>query len=211
VWIVKSDDAGAAATEQRPRHGCTDQPFARLATRGPQMAERGTIGPSLEERPTTWCRHSTAPFLGVVLAVVMLAALLLAGAFAYPPAAAQAPGVPPGLQPPVQGWLKEREKDLIELNDALVPLVQKRLGDPATARDACTRLARVTRALSARGPVPGPRPEIDATARAGLEKFGQAAAACLAGDVPTAERLVGEGLVERITAQDRLDALLEGE
>ena len=178
------------------------------------MDERGMTGPSLDARPvrqTRWRGRRTGPFLGVFFAVVMLATLLLAGVFADPQAAAQGAGVPPGLQPPVQGWLKERESDLIELNDALVPLVQKRLKDPATARAACTRLARVTSALSARRPVPGPRPQIDATARAGLAKYSQAAAACLAGDIPTAERLVGEGLLERTTAQDRLDALLDGE
>jgi hypothetical protein len=69
----------------------------------------------------------------------------------------------------------------------------------------------VTRTLSARSAVPGPRPEIDAAARAGLAKFGQAAAVCLAGDVPAAEHLVADGLAERAIAQDHLDALLDGE
>ena len=119
--------------------------------------------------------------------------------------------MPPGLQPPVQSWLKDREGDLIELNNALVPLVQKQLKDPAAAQAACSRLARVTRTLSARSAVPSARPEIDAAARAGLATFERAAAACLAGDVPAAERLVGEGLAERTAAQDRLDALLDGE
>jgi hypothetical protein len=111
----------------------------------------------------------------------------------------------------VQSWLKDREGDLIELNNALVPLVQKQLKDPAAARAACSRLARVTRALSARSAVPSSRPEIDTAARAGLATFERAAAVCLAGDVPTAERLVSEGLTERTAAQDRLDALLDGE
>jgi hypothetical protein len=171
--------------------------------------------PRLEERPshasTRW-RRRAGLLLGAVLAVVIVAAPVAAGVFGgAPEAAAQQRAVPPGLQPPVQGWLKDREGDLIELNNALVPLVQKQLKDPTAARAACSRLARVAGKLTARSAVPGPRPEIDTAARAGLAKFGQAAAVCLAGDVPTAERLVGEGLVERTTAQDRLDALLDGE
>ena len=178
------------------------------------MDERRMVGPRLEERPsraTRWGRRP-GPLVGAVLAAVALAALVLVGVFGgTPEAAALQREVPPGLQPPVQGWLKDREGDLIELNNALVPLVQKQLKDPTAAQAACSRLARVTRTLAARSAGPSARPEIDAAARAGLAKFGQAAAACLAGDVPAAERLVGEGLVERTTAQDRLDALLDGE
>jgi hypothetical protein len=175
------------------------------------MDERMMIEPRLGDRPPSWGRR-TGPVLGAVIAAAMVAGLLLAGVLGgSPDAAALQREVPPGLQPPVQGWLKDREGDLIELNNALVPLVQKQLKDPAAARAACSRLARVTRALSARSAVPGPRPEIDTAARAGLAKFGQAAATCLAGDVPAAERLVADGLVERTTAQDRLDAILDGE
>jgi hypothetical protein len=178
------------------------------------MDERRMIGPRLEERPlraTRWGRRM-GPLLGAVLAAVAVAGLVLVGVFGgTPEAAALQRAVPPGLQPPVQSWLKDREGDLIELNNALVPLVQKKLKDPTAARPACSRLARVTRILSARSAVPGPRPDIDAAARAGLAKFGQAAEACVAGDIPTAERLVGEGLVERTAAQDRLDAILDGE
>ena len=178
------------------------------------MDERRMIEPRLEERrraTTRWGRR-TGPLVGAVLAVALLSAPVLGELFGgTSEAQAQQRAVPPGLQPPVQSWLKDREGDLIELNNALVPLVQKQLKDPAAARAACTRLARVTRTLSARSAVPGPRPEIDATARAGLATFERAAAACLAGDVPAAERLVADGLVERTTAQDRLDAILDGE
>ena len=178
------------------------------------MDERRMIEPRLEKRPrvtTRWGRRA-GPLVGALLAVVLLSALVLGEVFGgTSEAQAQQRAVPPGLQPPVQSWLKDREGDLIELNNALVPLVQKQLKDPAAARPACSRLARVTRSLSARSAVPGPRPEIYTTARAGLATFERAAAACLAGDFPAAERLVSEGLAERTAAQDRLDALLDGE
>jgi len=178
------------------------------------MDEQRMIWPRPEERPPHTTRRPGRRGLlgGVVLAAVLVAAPVLADVFGgAPEASALQRAVPPGLQPPVQGWLKDREGDLIELNNALVPLVQKQLKDPTAARAACSRLARVTRTLAARSAVPSARPEIDAAARAGLAQFGQAAAACLAGDVPAAERLVGEGIVERTAAQDRLDALLDGE
>ncbi len=179
------------------------------------MDERRMIAPRLEERSphvtTRWGRRA-GPLVGGVLAVLMLAVLVIAQVFGgTPEAVAQQRAVPPGLQPPVQSWLKDRERDLIELNNALVPLVQKQMKDPAAAQAACSRLARVTRTLSARSAVPSSRPEIDAAARAGLATFERAAAVCLAGDVPTAERLVSDGLTERTAAQDRLDALLDGE
>jgi hypothetical protein len=179
------------------------------------MDEPRTMGPRLEGRPrhtpTRW-GHRTGSIVGAVLAVMVVAALVLAEVFGgTSEAAAQQRAVPPGLQPPVQSWLKDRERDLIELNNALVPLVQKQLKDPTAARAACTRLARVAHTLSARGAVPSSRPEIDTVARAGLATFERAAAVCLAGDVPGAERLVSQGLAERTAANDRLDALLDGE
>jgi hypothetical protein len=152
------------------------------------------------------------PLLGAVVAAALVVAAMLAGGVAGgPEAVAVSAAIPPGLQPPVQAWFEGREDDVIELNDALVPLVQKRVKDPAAARAACSRLSKVSRALSARSAVPGPRPEINTAARAGLAKFVQAASACLAGDVPTAERLVSEGLAERTAAQQQLDELLDNE
>jgi hypothetical protein len=152
------------------------------------------------------------PLLGAAVATALVVAAMLAGGYAGgPEPVAVSAAVPPGLEPPVQAWFEGRQDDVIELNDALVPLVQKQVKDPAAARTACARLAKVSRALSARSAVPGPRPEINTAARAGLVKFVQAASACLAGDVPTAERLVSEGLAERTAAQQHLDELLDNE
>jgi hypothetical protein len=61
------------------------------------------------------------------------------------------------------------------------------------------------------GSAAAPHAEVDTLERAGLAKFGQAAAACLAGDRATAHRLVTEGLAERAAAQEPLDELLDGE
>ena len=173
------------------------------------MDERDWVAPRPEEFrhriPTT---RRNAVLCGVAFAV--LALVVLAAAPTGPEASAQPQPTPPGLQAPVQSWFKAREGDVVELNNALVPLVQQQTPDAAAVRKACTRLAQVTKALSARGPVPG-QPKVDAAAQAGIAQFAQAATACLAGDVAGAQRLVREGLAARADAQEPLDELLEGE
>jgi hypothetical protein len=149
---------------------------------------------------------SGAAFAVLVIALVVLAAAPTGG----PEASAQPAPTPPGLQAPVQSWFKAREGDVVELNNALVPLVQQQTPAAAAVRQACTRLAQATKSLSARGPVPG-QPKVDAAAQAGMAQFAQAAAACLAGDVAGAQRLAREGLAARADAQEALDELLEGE
>jgi hypothetical protein len=124
------------------------------------------------------------------------------------PTEVEAAGVPPGLQPGVQRWMKERERPQIELNDALVPVVKKqiRTGTP-TVR--CRRLINAVRALRVRPAAPDVA--VDQLTRVGLPKFEAAATACMARDIPTAERLVAEGLAERTAVQETLDETLEGE
>jgi hypothetical protein len=176
------------------------------------MDERDWVAPRPEELrhhiPRT---RRNAILRGAAFAVLVLALVVLAAApIGVPAASAQPQPTPPGLQAPVQSWFKAREGDVVELNNALVPLVQQQKPDAAAVRNACTRLARVTRALSARGAVPG-QPKVDAAAQAGMAQFAQAATACLAGDVAGAQRLVREGLAARADAQETLDELLEGE
>ena len=97
----------------------------------------------------------------------------------------------------------------IELNNALIPIVQQRIADPAKAPVMCRRLVLAARAMLGR--VVAPHARVDTLARAGLAKFEQGAVACLAGDRGSAQRLVTEGLAERTAAQEPLDELLEGE
>lgn len=114
--------------------------------------------------------------------------------------------VPPGLQPPVQAWLKSRERKVIELNNALVPVVQAP-GLPAAA--ACARVLAAAKTMS--GQAKAPNAQVDALARAGLTKIEQGAAACVAGDAGGGKRLITEGLAERTAATEPLDETLEGE
>jgi hypothetical protein len=110
----------------------------------------------------------------------------------------------------VQKWFKAREKAQIKLNDALVPVVQKKIGSGAGPTSAeCRRLNAAVLALKAQGRAPVG--EIDELARAGLDKIEQAATACLAGDAAAAQRLAAEGLAERADASLPLDEALEGE
>jgi len=109
----------------------------------------------------------------------------------------------------VQKWLKAREKAQIELNDALVPLVQDRIGSAGPNAAPCRRLNAAVLALKAQGRAPVAR--IDELARAGLDKIEQAATACLAGDLASSRRLAMEGLAERADASLPLDEALEGE
>jgi len=176
------------------------------------MDERHWVGPRPEESRRRMPRtRRFAVLLGAAFAVLALALVVLAVVpTGGPEASAQPQPTPPGLQAPVQGWFKAREGDIVELNNALVPLVQQQTPDAAAVRTACTRLAKVTKALSARGHVPG-QPKVDAAAQAGIAQFAQAATACLAGDVAGAQRLVRDGVAARADAQEPLDELLEGE
>ena len=109
----------------------------------------------------------------------------------------------------MQRWFKAREKAQIEFNNALVPVVQKKIGNAGPTSAACRRLNAAVLALKAQDPAPVAR--IDELARAGLDKFEQAAAACVAGDVAGAERLAAEGAAQRADASLPLDEALEGE
>ncbi|MGS0687640.1 hypothetical protein ACVBEQ_21190 [Nakamurella sp. GG22] len=114
--------------------------------------------------------------------------------------------VPPGIQPPVQAWLKVREKKLIDLNNALVPVVQAP-GLPAAA--ACARVLAAAKTMS--GQAKAPNAQVDVLARAGLAKIEQGAAACVTGDAGGGKRLIAEGLAERTAATEPFDETLEGE
>ncbi|MCW2810373.1 MAG: hypothetical protein JWP61_831 [Friedmanniella sp.] len=150
----------------------------------------------------------------VVLAVMTLAVGLASAAVAAAPFSSSPPAVeaavpPPGVQPAVQKWLKAREESQIELNNALVPFVQKTVGKPDAAPAACHRLAKATRVLLSMAAAP--HPKVDELTRAGLAKFERGATACAAGDLATAEGLVAEGLAERTAAQEPLDETLDGD
>jgi hypothetical protein len=109
----------------------------------------------------------------------------------------------------VQRWFKAREKAQIELNNALVPIVQKRIGSAGPTSAPCRRLSAAVLALKTHDPAPVAK--IDELARAGLDKIEHAATACLAGDAAGAQRLAAEGLAERADASLPLDEALEGE
>jgi len=163
-------------------------------------------GPKAARRRWRPSRGTAAAVALVGVFGIVMPVLLAADRSATPraQAAAAAAAVPPGLRPEVQGWLKRREKFQIELNDALVPFVQNR----ATAAD-CRRLNPASRALVVLNRAPDLK--IDALARAGLDKFAQAATACLAGNLAEAQQLVRAGLAERTDATLPFDEALEGE
>jgi hypothetical protein len=147
---------------------------------------------------------------GLIVAIALLAVVInltIGPTPSQPPAEAAAPV--PGNRADVQKWFKAREKAQIELNNALVPVVQKKIGSGGPNSAPCRRLSAAIRALNAQGAAPVAR--IDELARAGLDKIEQAATACLAGDVAGAERLASEGLAERADAQLPLEEVLEGE
>jgi hypothetical protein len=161
---------------------------------------------------TRWPRPArTASYVAILIAAIALVAVILnmtsGPTPSQPPAEAAPP--PPGNRADVQRWFKAHEKPLIELNDALVPVVQKNIGSGGPASAPCRRLNTAVRALKAQDPAPVAR--IDELARAGLDKIEQAATACLAGDVAGAQRLAAEGLAERADAQLPLEEVLEGE
>lgn len=147
---------------------------------------------------------------GLIVAIALLAVVinLATGPTPSQPPAEAAPP-PPGNRADVQKWFNAREKAQIGLNNALVPVVQKKLGNGGPSSAACRRLDAAVRALNAQGPAP--IANVDELARAGLDKIEQAAKACIAGDVAGAERLAAEGLAERADAQLPLEEVLEGE
>lgn len=167
-----------------------------------------------KDRPhTRWPRRParSALYVAVLIAAIALLAVMInvttGGSPSQP--SAEAAGAPPGNRADVQRWLKAREKAQIELNDALVPVVQNRIGSAGPNSAECRRLNAAVLALEAQGRAPVA--EIDELARAGLDKIEQAAAACLAGDVARTQRLAAEGLAERADASLPLDEALEGE
>ena len=166
-----------------------------------------------KDRPhSRWSRRParSALYVAVVIAAIALLAVMInvttGGSPSHP--SAEAAGAPPGNRD-VQRWLKAREKAQIELNDALVPVVQNRIGSAGPNSAECRRLNAAVLALKAQGRAPVA--EIDELARAGLDKIEQAAAACLAGDVASTQRLAAEGLAERADASLPLDEAMEGE
>jgi hypothetical protein len=148
--------------------------------------------------------------VGLIAAIALLAVIInmtTGPAPSQPPAEAAAP--PAGNRADVQKWFKTREKAQIELNNALVPVVQDKLGSVGRTSAQCRRLNAAVLALKAQGRAPVA--EIDELARAGLDKIEQAATACLAGDAAAAQRLAAQGLAERAEASLPLDEALEGE
>ena len=174
-------------------------------TSEPADPKGGRSRPAARLRRTAWIL--TAVVAVGIGAVALAAAPSGAPVEAQPPAQAQEN--PPGVQPPVQKWMKDRDDPQIELNNSLVAIVQQKIAKPRDAQVACRRLDRATRALSETDAAPDP--QVDLLMRAGLAKFEQGAAACLAGDIATAERLVAEGLAERAAADEPLIDVLEGE
>jgi hypothetical protein len=104
--------------------------------------------------------------------------------------------------------MRLREKPQIELNNALAPIVQHKVGGPSAA-SVCRRLALAVRVMTFMAAAPNAR--VDGLSRAGLAKFEQASASCVAGDLASAEQLVTEGLAERTAAQEAFDDTLDGE
>jgi hypothetical protein len=156
-----------------------------------------------------WARRMSRLVLMSIIALMLGLAGTSVTAGPFESSKVEAAGPPPGVQPAVQKWLKVREKSQIELNDALVPIVQKKIEQPGAAPPACRRLATVTNVLLKMSAAP--HPKVDQLARAGLAKFEQGATACLAGDLANAERLVAEGLAERAAAQEPFDETLDGD
>jgi hypothetical protein len=169
------------------------------------------IAPTDQPR-TRWPRPpKSAGYVAVlVAAIALLAVMINVGTGESPsqhPAEAVAP--PPGNRADVQRWYKAREKAQIELNNALVPVVQKSIRSAGPTSAPCRRLNDAVLALKKQNRAPVAR--IDELARAGLDKIEQAANACLAGDVAGAQRLAAEGLADRADASLPLDEALEGE
>jgi hypothetical protein len=162
---------------------------------------------------TRWPRRParSALYVSVLIAAIALLGVMITVTMGGSPSepSAEAAGAPPGNRADVQKWFKAREKAQIELNDALVPVVQNTIGSAGPTSAPCRRLSAAVKALQAQGQAPVA--SIDELARAGLDKIEQAANACLAGDIAGSQRLAMEGLAERADASLPLDEALEGE
>jgi hypothetical protein len=171
-----------------------------------------TITPKDQPR-TRWSRRPgrSVLYISVLIAAIALLGVMITVTTGGSPSepSAEAAGAPPGNRADVQKWFKAREKAQIELNDALVPVVQNNIGSAGPTSAPCRRLDAAVKALEAQGRAPVA--EIDELARAGLDKIEKAATACLAGDIAQAQRLAAEGLAERADASLPLDEALEGE
>jgi hypothetical protein len=176
-----------------------------------RTVEMDPITPTDQPR-TRWPRSAkTVCYVAVLITAIALLVVMInirTGGSASQPQA-EAAGPPPGNRADVQRWFKAREKAQIELNNALVPVVQKRITSAGPTSAPCRRLSAALLALKAQEPAPVAK--IDELARAGLDKIEQAATACLAGDAAGAQRLAAEGLAERADAQLPLEEVLEGE
>ena len=173
------------------------------------MDQNTTIQPPQRQRP----RRKAASGRVALVLVTLIALLIAAVAFnatdrpVEPPAEAAAQV--PGTRADVTNWFRKRDKALVKLNDDLVPLVQKKVKKPGADSAECKALDKAIKALDKLGPAPDA--EVDALARAGEDKLGLAATACLAGDLATTQRLVAEAMAERAAASLPLEEALEGE
>lgn len=117
--------------------------------------------------------------------------------------------IPPGIQAPVQAWIKARDRKVVDLNNALVPVVLADNRSGHSEKAACARVLAAARAMA--GPAKAPNARVDTLARAGLRKIEQGAANCVAGDPVGGKQLITQGLAERTAATESLDETLEGE
>lgn len=117
--------------------------------------------------------------------------------------------IPLGLRTPVQAWMKGRERKVIDLNNALVPIVQEKSPTGRSGRAACARVLAAAKALTGRAKAPNA--QVDTLARTGLAKIQQGAATCLAGNTVGGKQLITQGLAERTAATEQFDETLEGE
>lgn len=174
-------------------------------------------------------RHSARSRPGAVLAVVMVSGALSMTSFwlsddpTLSDGAARATAAPrlqdhvhgsPEVDPPdlredVQRWMVARDRPLVRLNNALVPIVLGTMRDVGARSPGCRRLDASVLALQRVGHAPDSG--VDVLAAAGLDEIQQAARACLDGDLQRARRLARNGLDARAEASLELDEALEGE
>jgi hypothetical protein len=153
--------------------------------------------------------YSRPALIFVTFMVLCSVAFAITATNGSPEPSAEAAGVVPGTRADITQWFRGRDKALVEVNNALVVVVQKKLDRPGPGSPGCRRLDAAIKALAARGRAPDAA--IDALARAGEDKLGLAATACLAGDLATTQRLVAEAMAERAAASLPLEEALEGE
>jgi hypothetical protein len=119
------------------------------------------------------------------------------------------PAVPPGLRRNVQRWVTARDRPLIRMNNALVPIVLGTIRSVGPESVECRRLDRSVR--SVRGVGRSPHARVNKLATAGLADIQRAARACLAGDRQGTRRHAKVGLAKRAAVSLELDEALEGE